>query len=338
MNYLVHLEKKNDIYVVSSRVIAKELGKEHNRVLKDIDKILENSDLSFQILEKSDLTSLIIPSTYKVKGQRREYKEYLLTKDGFTLYMFNIQGYLDFKMAYINEFNRMEQALKNPKREQTKLDFQEKDIIRTTWKGEPVIELVQLARYINMTSDNLHFLTKHDKVTLRYQKLMEFRKENPRRYNQSVNAISILFKETVIAICKKYGIYEKYKDFIENYFRVDNRIEDKTPKVPVIRANFDKVDSKEEIDVRKAEVVVKTLPYIGDAQLRDYIAEHLSRELLGKKFFRAFDCTMKCLALREDLNRKGLKHKREVEERMKNSESYLSLPQAGKDIIDSIFE
>lgn len=246
MNYLVHLEKKNDIYVVSSRVIAKELGKEHNRVLKDIDKILENSDLSFQILEKSDLTSLIIPSTYKVKGQRREYKEYLLTKDGFTLYMFNIQGYLDFKMAYINEFNRMEQALKNPKREQTKLDFQEKDIIRTTWKGEPVIELVQLARYIHMTSDNLHFLTKRDKVTLRYEKLMEFRKENPRRYNQSVNAISILFKETVIAICKKYGIYEKYKDFINNYFRVDNRLEDKTPKVTVIRANFDKVDSKEE--------------------------------------------------------------------------------------------
>lgn len=240
------------------------------------------------------------------------------------------------RRAIIQYIEKLEQALRQPK--QTKLDFQEKDVIRTTWKGEPVIELVQLARYINMTSDNLHFLTKHDKVTLRYEKLMEFRKENPRRYNQSVNAISILFKETVIAICKKYGIYEKYKDFIENYFRVDNRIEDKTPKVPVIRANFDKVDSKEEIDVRKAEVVVKTLPYIGDAQLRDYIAEHLSRELLGKKFFRAFDCTMKCLALREDLNRKGLKHKREVEERMKNSESYLSLPQAGKDIIDSIFE
>lgn len=234
MTYKPELIKKNNVYVVNSRIVAKELGKEHNRVLKDIDKILE----------KSDLTSLIIPSTYKVKGQKREYKEYLLTKDGFTLYMFNIQGYLDFKMAYINEFNRMEQALRKPK--QTKLDFQEKDVIRTTWKGEPVIELVQLARYINMTSDNLHFLTKHDKVTLRYEKLMEFRKENPRRYNQSVNAISILFKETVIAICKKYGIYEKYKDFINNYFRVDNRLEDKTPKVPVIRANFNKVDSKEE--------------------------------------------------------------------------------------------
>ncbi|MDY2573301.1 MAG: phage regulatory protein [Fusobacterium necrophorum] len=148
------------------------------------------------------------------------------------------------RRAIIQYIEKLEQALKKPK--QTKLDFQEKDVIRTTWKGEPVIELVQLARYIHMTSDNLHFLTKRDKVTLRYEKLMEFRKENPRRYNQSVNAISILFKETVIAICKKYGIYEKYKDFINNYFRVDNRLEDKTPKVPVIRANFDKVDSKEE--------------------------------------------------------------------------------------------
>lgn len=148
------------------------------------------------------------------------------------------------RRAIIQYIEKLEQALKKPK--QTKLDFQEKDVIRTTWKGEPVIELVQLARHIPISEDNLHYLTKHDKVTLRYEKLMEFRKENPRRYNQSVNAISILFKETVIAICKKYGIYEKYKDFIENYFRVDNRIEDKTPKVPVIRANFDKVDSKEE--------------------------------------------------------------------------------------------
>lgn len=150
------------------------------------------------------------------------------------------------RRAIIQHIEKLEQALKKPRQEQTKLDFQEKDVIRTTWKGQPVMELVQLARYINMTSDNLHFLTKHDKVTLRYEKLMEFRKENPKRYTQSVNAISILFKETVIAICKKYCIYEKYKDFIENYFRVDNRIEDKTPKVPVIRANFDKVDSKEE--------------------------------------------------------------------------------------------
>ena len=327
MNYLVHLEKKNDIYVVSSRVIAKELEKRHSHVLESLDEILENRNVG----------SLIIPSTYKVKGQKREYKEYLLTKDGFTLYMFNIQGYLDFKMAYINEFNRMEQALKNSKQEQKKLDLKS-EVIRTTWKGQPVIELVQLARYIHIREDNLHWHVRNDKLTLRYGDLEQYKEENPKAHSGRYSSISILSKETVIAICKKYGVYEKYKDFIENYFRVDNRLEDKTPKVPVVLGNFDKVDTKETIDVQKAEVVVKALQYIGDVQLRDYIAENISRELLGKNFFRAFDCMMKCLALKKHLNQKGLKHKKETERKMKSSESYLSLPQAGKDIIDSIFE
>lgn len=102
MNYEVKIESKNGINVVSSRVVAKQLGKKHSDVLDSLNKILENGNFR----------SLIISSNYQVKGQKRSYKEYLLTKDGFTLYMFNIQGYNDYKMAYINEFNRMEQALK----------------------------------------------------------------------------------------------------------------------------------------------------------------------------------------------------------------------------------
>lgn len=89
--------------VVSSRTVAKELGKRHDNVNRDLEQILENSNVS----------SLIIPSSYKVEGQKRSYKEYLLTKDGFTLYMFNIQGHNNFKMAYINKFNEMEQQIQN---------------------------------------------------------------------------------------------------------------------------------------------------------------------------------------------------------------------------------
>lgn len=55
---------------------------------------------------------MIFESKYKdVTG--RKLKEYLLTKDGFILYMFNIQGHNDFKMAYINRFNEMEKGLQN---------------------------------------------------------------------------------------------------------------------------------------------------------------------------------------------------------------------------------
>lgn len=87
--------------VVSSRDVAEQLGKLHKNVVRDLESILTGSNLS----------SLIIPSNYvDKKGEVR--KEYLLTKDGFTLYMFNIRGYNDFKMAYIQKFNEMEKYIK----------------------------------------------------------------------------------------------------------------------------------------------------------------------------------------------------------------------------------
>ncbi len=105
MNELVKIENNQEYgLVVSSRVIADRLGKQHKHVIRDLE----------QILESPNLGSVIIPSFYKVKNQNREYKEYLLTKDGFTLYMFNIQGHNDFKMAYINKFNEMSNQLAVP--------------------------------------------------------------------------------------------------------------------------------------------------------------------------------------------------------------------------------
>lgn len=100
----VIINNVNGKNVVSSRTIAEQLGKEHGKVLRTLD----------EISEKPNMASLIIPSTYRVEGQNREYKEYLLTKDGFILYMFNIQGFQEFKMAYIQKFNEMEARLKKP--------------------------------------------------------------------------------------------------------------------------------------------------------------------------------------------------------------------------------
>lgn len=85
--------------VVGSRVIAKELGKQHKNVMRDLEQILSSSNLSHLIFE----------SSYKAKTGT--YREYLLSKDGFILYMFNIQGYQEFKMAYIQKFNEMEKIL-----------------------------------------------------------------------------------------------------------------------------------------------------------------------------------------------------------------------------------
>lgn len=89
--------------VVSSRAVAKELNKNHQHVLRDLETIKSHSP---------NLDSEIIESQF-TNSRGRNYREYLLTKDGFTLYMFNIQGHNDFKMAYINKFNEMEQQIQN---------------------------------------------------------------------------------------------------------------------------------------------------------------------------------------------------------------------------------
>ncbi|MBE7359918.1 phage antirepressor KilAC domain-containing protein [Staphylococcus epidermidis] len=91
--------------VVSSRVVAEEIGRQHKHVLEGIDEMIKKS--------RADISTLLIPNQYKARNGKRN-REYLLTKDGFTLYMFNIQGHNDFKMAYINKFNEMENQLKQP--------------------------------------------------------------------------------------------------------------------------------------------------------------------------------------------------------------------------------
>lgn len=91
--------------VVSSRVVAEEIGRQHKHVLEGIDEMIKKS--------RADISTLLIPNQYKARNGKRN-REYLLTKDGFTLYMFNIQGHNDFKMAYINKFNEMEKQLKQP--------------------------------------------------------------------------------------------------------------------------------------------------------------------------------------------------------------------------------
>lgn len=121
----VKIENLDGALYVSSRDVAEGLGKQHKHVLETIDKILES--------DGQNLDREIIASTY-TNSRGKEYREYLLTKDGFTLYMFNVQGYNEFKMAYINKFNEMEKAL-----QEVKPALSEKDQLRLKlFSNDPV--------------------------------------------------------------------------------------------------------------------------------------------------------------------------------------------------------
>jgi len=93
--------------VVSSREIAENFEKEHFNVVRDIDNLLKGEPLKIEGLK------YFIPSTFTHNGNG--YREYLLTRDGFSLLVMGFTGpkSLEWKLKYIQAFNKMEQSLIN---------------------------------------------------------------------------------------------------------------------------------------------------------------------------------------------------------------------------------
>ena len=90
--------------VVSSRRVADDFKKRHSDVIEKIQQLIK--------AEKS-VMSMFIESSYKA-GTGKNYKEYLLTRDGFSLLVmgFNGREALEWKLKYIEAFNTMERKLK----------------------------------------------------------------------------------------------------------------------------------------------------------------------------------------------------------------------------------
>ena len=104
MNELINVLRQDGNLVVSSREVANNFRKNHQHVLRDIDELKRGVQ---------NWTGLFIPSSYKHEQNKQEYREYLLTRDGFTLLAMGFTGKkaLDWKLKYIEAFNEMEQTL-----------------------------------------------------------------------------------------------------------------------------------------------------------------------------------------------------------------------------------
>lgn len=106
MGDLINITSQGGLLVVSSREVARNFGKEHFNVVRDIENLIVNEPL------KNEGLNYFIPSTFNHRGN--EYKEYLLTRDGFSLLVMGFTGKkaLEWKLKYIKAFNEMEEALK----------------------------------------------------------------------------------------------------------------------------------------------------------------------------------------------------------------------------------
>ena len=99
----VVIKKIDGELVVTSRQVAEDFEKEHKNVLQTINNL---------VAENSAVKNMIIESTYENRG--KYYPEYLLTRDGFSLLVMGFTGSraLQWKLKYIEAFNKMEQAIK----------------------------------------------------------------------------------------------------------------------------------------------------------------------------------------------------------------------------------
>lgn len=97
---IVHA-KDGEVFA-SSRDVADFFGKLHRHVLDGIDQLIEKGVPGFRQT----------PWVHPQNGQT--YRSFNMTKDSFTLLVMGFTGSkaLEFKMAYINAFNRMEEEVK----------------------------------------------------------------------------------------------------------------------------------------------------------------------------------------------------------------------------------
>ena len=167
----VRIERNEEgTLVVSSRIIAEQLGKRHDNVVRDLEQILENGDLM----------SLIISSTYEVSGQSRKYKEYLLTPEGLGIYLNKIQTINKKLPEFLLEFADMKQFHSHTRFELSFLDMLEEALTEIGIFGnrQYCVDQYKLDFYIEelkltIEYDEEHHSSKIDEDTKRQEYIMK---------------------------------------------------------------------------------------------------------------------------------------------------------------------
>lgn len=109
MNKLINILNQDGQLVVTSRQIAEDFGKRNSHVVEAIENKIESLTAENSEVE---IEKLFISTTYIHNGN--EYKEYLLTRNGFTFIVMGFTGAKAdaWKLKYIEAFNKMEKAIK----------------------------------------------------------------------------------------------------------------------------------------------------------------------------------------------------------------------------------
>ena len=150
MDELVYL--KNYEAVCSSLDVSEKFGKRHDKVIRSIEQIKENS--SPQKWGQS-----FFESSYKDTSGKKN-KMYLMNRDGFSILVmgFNGKKAMDWKWKYLEAFNKMESMLKE---RNTQLWIEQRKQGKITRKAETDIikQLIEYAKEQGSTHSQMLYIT-----------------------------------------------------------------------------------------------------------------------------------------------------------------------------------
>ncbi|MBQ1571391.1 MAG: Rha family transcriptional regulator [Clostridiales bacterium] len=169
MNELVYL--KNEQALTDSLVVAEMFEKRHDRVLRAIDNLLET-------LPKNGEHSALFMATKRKADNGQFHRIYLMNRDGFSLLVMGFTGKkaLEWKLKYIDAFNKMEAVIMERKTNIWLETRQQGKLIRKT-ETDVIQKLVEYAKaqgsqhadmlYVTYTklANKMAGITKRDSAT-----------------------------------------------------------------------------------------------------------------------------------------------------------------------------
>ena len=226
MNELVEI--RNHQAVVASRKVAEHFEKLHKHVLGSIREILSAENSADKFFQQT---------SYIYRG--RALPEYLMTRDGFSLLAMGFTGRkaLQWKLKYIEAFNRMEEALKHPKQK---------------WLPPQILRCKYFNSVPCMTLADLEFVTGFDHaaalwslkryyipyIMLAKETLRQYRYENDLHTCNS--RLIILTQASVVSLLKKTGRYTAETiEQLRKYFAEERQIQ--TVRTEVITVATDEI-------------------------------------------------------------------------------------------------
>lgn len=117
MNEIVFRDA-NDQAVTSSLLVTEKFGKEHKHVLDSIRKLIEGC-------AEISADPMFEETTYVNEQNGQVYPMFLMNRDGFSLLVmgFNGKKAMQFKLDYINEFNKMEKMIRDSIKPKSQLEI-----------------------------------------------------------------------------------------------------------------------------------------------------------------------------------------------------------------------